>query len=101
MVSAWVRDAGGGSELITGEDTDEIYALAGQWRMDRRRRDIPAIATCLCRIGGAHFTFSYGMVPEHLVLPDRRGEPRSRVESSPSRPAGKSTWRVWNFKALD
>ena len=74
VLFAWVRDLDGDSELITGGDSDGIYARAGQWCMARLRRAIPAIVTCLCRIGGLHFTFSYAIVPE------RRGELRKQVD---------------------
>ena len=102
VLFAWVRDLDGDSELITGEDTDGIYALAGQWCMDRLRRDTPTIVTYLCRIGGSHFTFSYAMVPEHLVLLDRRGKLRQQVDEIIAFEAdGQVTWRVWIFKAFE
>ena len=66
VLFAWVRDLDGDSELITGEDTDGIYALAGQWCMDRLRRDTPTIVTYLCRIG---------RLPLHLLIRDGPGAP--------------------------
>ena len=102
VLFAWVRDLDGDSELITGEDKDDIYARAGQWCMDRLLRDIPAIVTYLCRIGGAHFTFSYAMVPEHLVLLDGRGELRKQVDEIIAFESdGQVTWRLWIFKAFE